>query len=546
MVWGSSLFHFFNFPLRILAVGLPNKRLEYPFDYCSKFTKIDATIELQIDNKEIMDPRIQITKHLIERYVAELEKNFRESEEDKDEGINPDSEQRQSEVIHGSMLNNALESANGVSKQDTTRPLFEMKQMTKENLEDQADTPMKTVKVHNHRGKISREVLFQHKVMYWSTYHGIKKFVRHFMKEKNINPWRICVDGENAVHCASRMHHYSLVSYFLSMNYVTLESTPISIKNVINISTTRNLETCLHLVCQNLPSEEDSDKTIEKAVKICDILIKKGKINKDAFNFRGWTAWNITEHPKIKAVEEAYDAQEKEEFEKSLEEQNLTIEEKYIKKYGKFESRHQFCLVVKGIETSERPGLVGKQLRNIKEDFDEKLHKLRLEKGKNHRKKSQNDKIVFFDYEAIPGFNDKNNYTFFVISLDSSLVNYFADKLGLLAYNFKLDIVTDFTRDNVHEFEDIRDAQVQRITLDILKEEFDLNAFVKSGILIDYFPLHEFQEREEIKKYWRKERFNSSWDMLTPETNMKALLPLCSIASYYGPYVLPVSLMFIF
>lgn len=498
--------------------------MEYPFDYCSKFAKIDSNTEHQIEKGEIEDPRVTITRILIENYMARIEKKTTQIKKQK--------KTKKIKEVHTNPINDSVEMAEGLPS-NKKNPL-ESSEDLEESFYDEKPS-LGVVSVFNHRAKVTHEVAFQHKVMYWSTYHGIKKFVKYFMEEKHVSPWRVAVDGESSMHCACKMHHLDLVEYFLSKSYQTIERTPISLEKVINIKTTKNLESPLHLACQNL-SMKENEETIQNALIICDVLVRKAKINKDAFNFRGWGAWDITDHPSIKALEMKYKEEEIAEFEESLRDQNLSIESIYQKKYERFETAYQFCLVVRGLETMKEPGLVGKQLRNIQEDFQEKLKSSSLfQKGKKSEKR-------FFNFQAVPGFSEANNYTFYVISLDSHLVNYFADKLGLLAYNFKLDIVTEFLKDEFNNFEEIRDAQVQRITLDILKEEFDLNGFMKSGILLDYFPLHEFQERASIKKYWRKEKFSSALNMLMTKTDMNALLPICTIANYYGPYVNTINL----
>ena len=72
---------------------------------------------------------------------------------------------------------------------------------------------------------------------------------------------------------------------------------------LINMKTTRNLESYLHMACLDLSDTISDPKKAERAKKICEMLINHG-IELSSFNFRGWTAWNITDNKEIK---ECYD-----------------------------------------------------------------------------------------------------------------------------------------------------------------------------------------------------------------------------------------------
>ena len=71
----------------------------------------------------------------------------------------------------------------------------------------------------------------------------------------------------------------------------------------------------------------------------------------------------------------------------------------------------------------------------------------------------------------------------------------------------------------------------------ILHEEFNLDTYVKEGIVIDHFPLNNFVERENVLNEWEKNKIAAYIDQITLTTNRLAIKPLNAISTYYGPEV---------
>ena len=74
----------------------------------------------------------------------------------------------------------------------------------------------------------------------------------------------------------------------------------------------------------------------------------------------------------------------------------------------------------------------------------------------------------------------------------------------------------------------------QQIIVHLFNEEFDVNKYEEEGIVLSHFPVHEYNERRTIKKFWIKNWGSVIMHPLKPSQNLIALRPTNQIALYHG------------
>ena len=90
------------------------------------------------------------------------------------------------------------------------------------------------------------------------------------------------------------------------------------------------------------------------------------------------------------------------------------------------------------------------------------------------------------------------NLTIFLIQCDQMLLNNVANELELQVYNRKKKFLDTFLADQAHNYEQFMPIELQTIILFLLNEEFDVDQYQKEKIILQHFPLHDFQQRTNI------------------------------------------------
>ena len=54
----------------------------------------------------------------------------------------------------------------------------------------------------------------------------------------------------------------------------------------------------------------------------------------------------------------------------------------------------------------------------------------------------------------------------------------------------------------MYEYEPLRDYYIHRIIYYMLNLEFSISYYVAENIVIEHFPMHEFNKKETIRRYW--------------------------------------------
>lgn len=89
-------------------------------------------------------------------------------------------------------------------------------------------------------------------------------------------------------------------------------------------------------------------------------------------------------------------------------------------------------------------------------------------------------------------------------------------------------------------FEPLRSRERVRIIKAVVDKKMDLNIYQKSGVVCDFFPMHETTELEVVKRRWVRgccpEPFGSPWDLLD-ENRSSLMTGLTTLGGYFGEEV---------
>lgn len=181
-----------------------------------------------------------------------------------------------------------------------------------------------------------------------------------------------------------------------------------------------------------------------------------------------------------------------------------------------FNFKYQYCIITKANDSDPRSSIIYKQLKNImtkhnKEyDFEIKVAAFKgLDKssGKQFIYLIYVPEIILLDYSSLLNFNIYNQ------------IGGFHDR---------------FRKEFQYEYEPLRDYYVHRIIYYMLNLEFDMQYYKDEEILIDHFPLHEFQKKKKIMDYCRNEVKCIFTNFLSLELSLSEMRPFNAIAMYHG------------
>ena len=133
----------------------------------------------------------------------------------------------------------------------------------------------------------------------------------------------------------------------------------------------------------------------------------------------------------------------------------------------------------------------------------------------------------------------KNNF-FIMISVPDELLKHLSTKYQMVAYNMDKSYHTVFSEFSLESqnLEPLRHYQKVKIMMNLLTKEFDLKQSNQKGIVVKYFPVHDYKKRNMIRKLWAKYKwivlFRDIFDIIVGKTNRMTLLVLSYITFYHG------------
>lgn len=144
-------------------------------------------------------------------------------------------------------------------------------------------------------------------------------------------------------------------------------------------------------------------------------------------------------------------------------------------------------------------------------------------------------KVFCFWRKFFPKQCDLEEYDIFVIQIGRAILKKHAIENKLVMYDTVGDYLEQFDPERSYRYEKFRDITKQGILFNILQNEFDVKKFEKVGILFDHFPMHNYKQRENILKYWRRWFKISLLNPINPfKTDQKAYIPVIQIGFYHG------------
>ena len=131
----------------------------------------------------------------------------------------------------------------------------------------------------------------------------------------------------------------------------------------------------------------------------------------------------------------------------------------------------------------------------------------------------------------------KKEYTLLMFTATEAVCRHHAGKLKLElpVTHQRVDRAYDPSLEFI--FEPIRSRERINILKAVLDQEYELDVFVHSGVVFDYFPLHENTEIESVKSRWTRgccpEPFRTVDDLIN-ENRSSVMSGLSTIAGYFG------------
>lgn len=347
----------------------------------------------------------------------------------------------------------------------------------------------------------NKYLIFLHKMLLFAIHVEDINIIRLLIDSFMLSPFVSTINGLTALHYACTRENSKIVEILLDFNYKYYNSRrTFSIMDHINKGATDDHNTCVHLAVKYAQ------------VKNFEILHKHGG-NVFKFNYQDWKPLDMSK--------KSYFVQRELQIMDEIENKNLMsfndlhkVDSWNPQKIAFIKEEYQYIIIAKDTNNDYTQSLVFKQLELLRITFLDKI-KIKYMKPMNHKMK---DHFRFY----------------FLINVEEELLDSIADYLNFSLYNTKQDYVTEFTVEKSKQFSKFRDFHIHAIINFLLSREFNLNHYIKQGIIEAAFPLHEFIIRNNIDKNWKKEQSSIFFDPWKLKQSSEDLRPFNSIAYYFG------------
>lgn len=131
--------------------------------------------------------------------------------------------------------------------------------------------------------------------------------------------------------------------------------------------------------------------------------------------------------------------------------------------------------------------------------------------------------------------DQQHNQVYYLIKVGNDLKNEIADEEKMMIFNLREGFICRFLKEMADVYENFHHRHTQEITTKLINDEFDLKQFVNDGIIIDHFPLHDFEEMTTIYNFWKQEKWSIFFEPFT--TNKTSIRTLNALSSYFGAEV---------
>ena len=455
----------------------------------SVYVKLMDNIKKKEDGKKLNE----IQKILEKKIPDEFEnKNEEISEENKKEEIPKENKKKNSEEF---LKNSSMMSEN--------KSIYSnINEISENELEINNSEKKLCILYKNDDSHNNHYIIFMHKLLMISVLINSINIIKILIDSFMISPFIISINDITALNFACYKGYFNIVNFFLNSGfYYYKNEKEFSIKEEINKKRGIELNSCLHFAC------------LQSRKKIFNLLIDKGA-DINSFNYQDFRPLDLNKK-KFFIEKEIFLMNEMENKNIIKYNKNLTKIDSFSEEAIKYINEDFiYIILTNDIEEDPEKTLVYLQLKQIKEDWNNKL-----------------------EIKHMIPFKKKNKDLFrhyYLLKLEKQLIEILADYLDFQIFNLKCGYVTTFIKEKSKDYAKFRDYHIHQIIDYLLNTEFNLNHYIKTGIIEEAFPLHEFRTRQNIKDNWDKEKFEVFFDpwKLTPER--KDLRPFNSIAFYYG------------
>lgn len=342
---------------------------------------------------------------------------------------------------------------------------------------------------------------FLHKLMIVSVYVKDISVVKLLLDNFNISPFVKSIDDLTAIHYASMKGRLHLLKFLLNLRYKYLNSKrEFDLKIQINKLAGKEFNTCLHLAVRY------------NRTKILKELLDKGA-DINVFNYQDLRPLEMNRSLFFKEIEIRLIQQS--EYNDLMKYGDLTNPNSYDSpKIDIVRDNYIYLIVARDLQSDYAQTLVFQQLQFLRAAWMNRIDIRYVE----------------------PVVNKTGNYYrfFFLLNIQSELLDDMADILNIEILNLKRGYSTSFYKESAMEYIKFRDYHIHSIILHLLDKEFNLDHYIKSGIIEEAFPLHEFKTRKNLQNNWYLERSTVFFDPWKIKSSPKDLRPFNSLAFYYG------------
>lgn len=379
-----------------------------------------------------------------------------------------------------------------------------------ESLEDNCDSAIVaddsniSVKIYDEltKGPLKNPYLkFLHKLMIIAVYVKDLAIVKLLLDNFNISPFVTSIDDLTAMHYACMKGRHQLVKFFLNLNYTYFNSKrPFDLAAQLNTLAGTEYNSCLHLAVKH------------GKINIYVDLMSKGA-NPSIFNYQDLRPLEMSRKPFFR--EKELELIEGAEYEDLVSFNDLAKPDSFNPgKVNMIRENFIYLIVARDVQADYTQSLVFQQLELLKTAWMDNI-----------------------DIQCVqPAQNQVENYFrfFFLVNIKPELLDNMADYLNMEIYNVKRGYTVSFFKDSANEYIKFRDYHIHSIMLYLLNKEFNLDHYIKAGIIEQAFPLHEYKTRKNLQTNWKLERSTVFFDPWKMKSKPKDLRPFNSLAFYYG------------
>lgn len=182
-----------------------------------------------------------------------------------------------------------------------------------------------------------------------------------------------------------------------------------------------------------------------------------------------------------------------------------------------------FCIEILLPETERlQDHIVLLQINNIKKKYSKYGGGLRIE--------------IIQGYEAFGGVLNKTKLTtyYILIKLTDSLLKHLGIQSQVKTFNMKGEFHTPLMNsDDAKECEPLRNYQKVNIMMKLIRTEFNIDVYQEKGILVKYFPIHNYIERKNFEKI-SKESLTLLFSDIFKSTGKLTLKIFTNLTFYHG------------